>query len=48
MVPPAPGRLSITMGWPIDCDIAWATARATTSVALPGVKATTTWIGFSG
>ena len=29
-------------------DMAWATARATTSVALPGVKGTMTWIGLSG
>jgi len=48
IVPPAPGRFSTTKTWPIRVDSACATVRATTSVALPGVKGTMTCTGLVG
>src|SRR3954453_12836892 len=48
MVPPAPGLFSMMTGWPSLADSSLDTARPITSVALPGVKATMMWIGFSG
>ena len=47
-MPPAPGLLSMMIGWPRFFAIAAATIRVTTSVALPGVKGTMTRIGSSG
>ncbi len=48
MVPPAPGRFSSTTGWP-SCVLSFSeTVRAMMSVELPGVKGTTTLIGFAG
>src|SRR5690242_5773620 len=48
MVPPAPGLFSTITGWPSLADSSLDIARAITSVALPGVKATMTCTGFSG
>src|SRR6185437_12748901 len=48
MVPPAPGLFSTITGWPSLADSSLDMARAMTSVALPGVKATMTCTGFSG
>src|SRR5690348_8282921 len=48
MVPPAPGLFSTITGWPSLADSSLDIARAMTSVALPGVKATMTCTGFSG
>ena len=39
---PAPGRFSITIGWPTCCDTWSNTMRAITSLALPAVSGTTT------
>src|SRR5262245_45992141 len=48
MVPPAPGLFSTSTGWPSRAESSLDTVRAITSVALPGVKATTRWTGLSG
>src|SRR5512142_3007776 len=48
MVPPAPGLFSMITGWPSLADSSLDSARAITSVALPGVKATMMCTGFSG
>ena len=48
MLPPAPGRFSTTTGWPSTGVRAFASARARTSVAAPGGKATTMRTGRSG
>src|SRR5205814_992784 len=48
IVPPAPGLFSTTNGWLSLIDSACATARATTSVALPAVKGTITCTGLVG
>src|SRR4051812_44711963 len=48
MVPPAPGRLSITIGWPSDSPSFWLSVRAATSVPPLGAKPTMTRIGFVG
>ena len=45
---PAPGRFSITIGWPTCFDTSSNTMRAITSVALPAVSGTTTLIGLVG
>src|SRR6185369_14381755 len=47
-LPPAPGRFSTTIGLPSPCDIALATARASTSDEPPAVKVTIIVIGRSG
>jgi hypothetical protein len=43
---PAPGRFSMTIGWPTCRDTSSNTMRAITSVALPGASGTTTLIGL--
>src|SRR4051794_17429944 len=48
MLPPAPGRLSTMMLWPIAVVIFSASMRAIRSPALPGGKGTTKRIGFAG
>src|SRR5882762_6451047 len=48
MVPPAPGRFSITTGWPTCKETFSDTVRAMMSVPLPGVNGTMTLIGFAG
>ena len=41
MLPPAPGRFSITTGWPSSGAICSASSRAVMSAAPPGGKGTT-------
>jgi hypothetical protein len=48
IVPPPPGRFSISTGWPSCPDSFSATVRAMMSVALPGVNGTITRSGFAG
>src|SRR6266487_4165935 len=48
MVPPAPGRFSITIGCPSWGESLSDTVRAMMSVPLPGVNGTMTLIGFAG
>src|SRR5881396_3702862 len=48
MLPPAPGRFSITTCWPRDSASFWPRARARMSLGPPGVKPTTKRTGFSG
>src|SRR5215510_9211748 len=48
MRPPAPLRLSITIGWPSVALACWATSRASMSIEPPGVKGTTSVIGLLG
>ena len=48
MVPPAPGRFSITTGWPHISESFWPTVRARMSVALPAVNGTTILTGLLG
>src|SRR5712691_5010444 len=48
MVPPAPGRFSMTMGCPSWGESLSVTVRAMMSVPLPGVNGTTILIGFAG
>src|SRR5256885_2306973 len=48
MLPPAPGRFSITTCWPRDSASFWPRARARMSLGPPGVKPTTKRAGFSG
>src|SRR5438094_1979176 len=48
MVPPAPGRFSITMGCPSWGESLSVTVRAMMSVPLPGVNGTMILIGFEG
>src|SRR5262245_10639888 len=48
MVPDAPGRFSTTTGWPSCVCSRSPSARAMTSVALPGVKATMMRSGLEG
>ncbi|OGA31670.1 MAG: hypothetical protein A3G80_04185 [Betaproteobacteria bacterium RIFCSPLOWO2_12_FULL_62_13b] len=47
-LPPAPGRLSITIGWPSRGDSAWAITRARMSGEPPGGTKTTKVIGRDG
>src|SRR3954465_11689249 len=47
--PPAPGRLSMTNGWPSDSCSFCASMRAAMSVAWPGGQGTitfTAWLGY--
>src|SRR5207245_5714709 len=48
MVPPAPGRFSMTMGCPSWGESLSVTVRAMMSVPLPGVNGTMILIGFAG
>jgi hypothetical protein len=48
MLPPPPGRLSMTTGWPRIFSSLRPTMRASTSLGPPGVKATTSVIGRAG
>src|SRR5688572_9852434 len=48
MVPPAPGLLSTTTGWPSALASGSLMARATMSLAPPAAKVTTMRTGFSG
>src|SRR5258707_10905860 len=48
MVPPAPGLLSMTKGWPKASCSFCPTRRAAMSVACPGGQGTTTRTGFDG
>src|SRR5687768_12155370 len=48
MLPPAPGRLSITIVWPSPSESRVARRRAMVSLAPPGAKPSTTRIGRSG
>src|SRR5207302_10624723 len=48
MVPPAPGRFSMTMGCRSWGESLSVTVRAMMSVPLPGVNGTTILIGFEG
>src|SRR6059036_2107232 len=48
MVPPAPGRFSMTIGCPICGESLSVTVRAMMSVPLPGVNGTMIRIGFEG
>src|SRR5258707_1543338 len=48
MVPPAPGRFSMTMGCPSWGESLSVTVRAMMSVPLPGVNGTMILIGFEG
>src|SRR5256885_1882471 len=48
ILPPAPGRFSITTCWPRDSASFWPRARARMSLGPPGVKPTTKRAGFSG
>src|SRR5256885_9779370 len=48
ILPPAPGRFSITTCWPQESASFWPRARARISLGPPGVKPTTKRTGFSG
>jgi hypothetical protein len=48
IVPPAPGRLSITNCWPIARVNPWPCARARISVVPPAENATMTRTGLTG
>src|SRR5438309_1229153 len=48
MMPPAPGRLSATTGWPIWSDKRWASVRPMKSTTPPGVYGNTRRTGFDG
>ena len=48
MVPPAPGRFSMTKDWPICFDTCSSTMRATVSPALPALTALMTSIDRVG
>src|SRR5258708_1894774 len=48
MVPPAPGRFSMTMGCPSLGESPSLTGRASRSVPPPGVSGTVIWTGFGG
>src|SRR5882762_7903238 len=48
ILPPAPGRFSITICWAHDSASFWPRARARISLGPPGVKPTTKRTGFSG
>ena len=48
MVPPAPGRLSTTAGWPSRLGRCSARMRATTSLEPPGGKVTTIFTALFG
>ena len=48
MLPPAPGRFSITTGWPHFSDSFWPTMRASASEAPPGVCGTMMRTGLAG
>src|SRR5207245_11442817 len=48
ILPPAPGRFSITTCWPQDSASFWPRARARISLGPPGVKKTKKRTGFSG
>jgi hypothetical protein len=48
MVPPAPGLLSMMMGWPMLLPMASPMVRAMMSVPLPAVNGTTNRIGLDG
>src|SRR4051812_46923731 len=48
MLPPAPGRLSITNCWPRASDSFCPTRRASTSVVPPGAKGTSNRTGLAG
>ena len=48
VLPPAPGRLSMMKGWPIDFAARSSKMRVTTSLALPPANGTITWIGRAG
>ncbi len=45
---PAPGRFSITTGWPSRVVMSCVIRRASTSFGEPGVNGTTSLIGFDG
>jgi hypothetical protein len=47
-LPPAPGRFSTTIGWPMLFDILSNMIRLTTSLALPPANGMTTVIGRDG
>src|SRR3954451_15963088 len=47
-MPPAPGRLSITILWPRIGAMLCAVARESVSLLAPGVYGTTSRIGFTG
>src|SRR5215207_3574434 len=47
-VAPAPGRFSMTRGWPSRSRKPWATRRAARSVVPPGAKGTMRRIGCEG
>jgi hypothetical protein len=47
-LPPPPGRLSMTMGWPSAFSISAPTARATIELEPPGAKGTTSRIALVG
>ena len=44
--PSAPGLLTMTMGWPMDCDSSWPAMRASVSLAEPGPNGNTNLIGL--
>jgi hypothetical protein len=48
MLPLAPGRFSITTGWPMLCDSASPIERAMVSIEPPAETDTTMWIGLDG
>ena len=47
-MPPAPGLVSITIGWPRICETWSSTTRLTVSDALPGGNGLITLIGRDG
>src|SRR5688500_15637435 len=47
-LPPPPGRLSMTIGWPRRFSISAPTARATIELEPPGAKGTTRRTGLVG
>src|SRR5438105_6696054 len=48
MLPPAPARFSITIGWPSASPSGTERIRVTVSCTPPGVNATTIFTGFAG
>src|SRR5205085_8097173 len=47
-MPPAPGLVSMTIGWPTSCETLSSTTRLTVSEALPGGNGLITLIGRVG